>query len=268
MKISELPAYRPNIPTEASNALALLKHRLGTSLLAVYLHGSAVAGGLRKISDVDLIAFVDEALPTSLRADLSSDLLSVSGSYPVDRLGRRPLEVLIFRRYDLEDKPYPSRAEFVYGEWLRAAFESGAISKPATSPEFTLLLSQAREEAVPLLGPDITDLVSVIPSAVVRTAINDFLPELIRTVEGDERNVMLTLARMWRTAATGEFVSKDGTANWAALKLSARAAKTLDLARDAYLSHAGDELRCRRRDVSRAVDEMRYGIVSALRPFE
>jgi predicted nucleotidyltransferase len=268
IKISEMPAYRPNVPTEASNAMPLLKHRLGTSLSAVYLHGSAVAEGLRKMSDVDLIAVVDEALPASIRANLSSDLLTVSGHYPVDSLERRPLEVIIFRRGDLEDMPYPARAEFVYGEWLRAAVEGGTFPEATASPEFTLLLAQAREEAVPLLGPDITDLVAAIPFAVIRSAINDLLPELIETVEGDERNVILTLARMWRTAATGQFVSKNGAADWAAPRLSVRAAETLDLARDAYVGHSEDELRWRRTDVSQTIDEMRHGIVSALRSFE
>ncbi|MCM2505549.1 DUF4111 domain-containing protein [Aureimonas altamirensis] len=268
MKVSELPTHGPNVPAEASSALPLLKHRLGKSLSAVYLHGSAVAAGLRKRSDVDLIAVVDDALPASIRADLSSDLLTVSGHYPFDSLGRRPLEVIIFRRADLECLPYPARAEFVYGEWLRTALESGAIPEAEASPEFTLLLAQAREEAVPLVGPDISDLVSGIPSAVIRSAIGDLLPELIRAVDGDERNVLLTLARMWSTATTGQFVSKDSAAEWAAAKLSDRAAEILTLARDAYLGRAGDELHCRRTEVSQAIDEMRDSIVSALRSFE
>jgi thioesterase domain-containing protein/acyl carrier protein len=52
-----------SIPPEATNALPLLKHRLGSSLVAVYLHGSAVAKGLRKRSDVDLLVIVSKALP-------------------------------------------------------------------------------------------------------------------------------------------------------------------------------------------------------------
>lgn len=268
MGVLELPTHRANVPAEASSALPLLKHRLGRSLSAVYLHGSAVAAGLRTRSDVDLLAVVEEVVPASIRADLSSDLLAVSGHYPFDRLGRRPLEVIIIRRTDLEGLPYPARAEFVYGEWLRTALESGAIPEAEANPEFTLLLAQAREEAVPLIGPDITDLVPVIPSAIIRKAIGDLLPELIRAVEGDERNVLLTLARMWNTATTGQFVSKDSAAEWAAAKLSDRAADILALARDAYLGRAEDELHCRRTEVSQAVDEMRDGIVSALRPFE
>src|SRR5690606_33057382 len=116
-----------SIPPEATDALPLLKHRLGSSLAAVYLHGSAVAEGLRKRSDVDLLVVVSAALPASVRALLSADLMSVSGVYPLDPMRRRPLEVIIVGLPDLERIPYPARAEFVYGEWLRSALESGAV---------------------------------------------------------------------------------------------------------------------------------------------
>ncbi|MEH6718871.1 MAG: aminoglycoside adenylyltransferase domain-containing protein [Aurantimonas endophytica] len=256
-----------NFPAEAWDALSLLKDRLGTSLSAVYVHGSAVTEGLRRWSDVDLIAIVEKRLPASIRADLSADLLAVSGHYPFDTMGRRPLEVVILRRADLECPTYPARTEFVYGEWLRDALQGGANTEAAASPEFTLLLAQAREEAVALIGPDITDLVPAIPFTVIRRAIGDLLPELIETVEGDERNVLLTLARMWRTATTGQFVSKHEAANWAASQLSDRTAVTLGLARDAYLEIGTDDLHCRPTEVLQAIKEMRASIVYTSRLF-
>lgn len=173
-----------SIPPEATNALPLLKHRLGSSLAAVYLHGSAVAEGLRERSDVDLLVVVSKALPASVRARLSADLMTVSGLYPLDPMGRRPLEVVIVRLADLEQMPYPARAEFVYGEWLRGALEGGSVPQAEASPEFTLLLAQARGEAVPLVGPSIADVVPDIPSDIIRRAIGDLLPELVESVEG------------------------------------------------------------------------------------
>ena len=73
-----------SIPPEATNALPLLKHHLGSSLAAVYLHGSAVAEGLRKRSDVDLLVIVSKALSAPVRARLSADLMKVSGLYSPD----------------------------------------------------------------------------------------------------------------------------------------------------------------------------------------
>ncbi len=257
-------ADKLNIPPEAMDALPLLRRRLGSSLTAVYLHGSAVAEGLRERSDVDLLAVVDESLPASVRASLSTDLMAVSGLYPCDPMGRRPLEVVIVRLADLERMPYPARAEFVYGEWLRGALEAGSVPQAEASPEITLLLAQARREAVPLVGPSIADLVPDIPSDAVRRAIGDLLPELVGSVEGDERNVLLTLARMWRTLTTGQFVSKDAAADWAGPQLSDHAAATLALARDAYLGGGDDDLHHRTTEVSEAVEEMGERILANL----
>jgi hypothetical protein len=53
----------------------------------------------------------------------------------------------------------------------------------------------------------------------------DELPSLVADLESDTRNVLLTLARMWTTVATGRIVSKDAAAAWALERLppSARA---------------------------------------------
>lgn len=232
------PIDQLQLPPEAKNALLILRRRIGPSLTSIYLHGSAVAGGLRERSDVDLLAFVSDPLPASVRAPLLADLMAVSGHYPFDTMGRRPLEIIIMRSSDLQRMRYPARAEFVYGEWLRTAFEGGAVPQPEASPEFTLLLAHARRDAVALIGPNITDLVPDTPQDVIRRAIGDLLPELIETAEVDEHNVLLTLARMWRTLATGEFVSKNAAADWAGPQLSDQAARTLARARDSYLAES------------------------------
>src|SRR5690606_29165994 len=136
------PIDQMQLPPEAKNALPILRRRIGPSLTSVYLHGSAVDGGLRERSDVDLLAFVSDPLPASVRAPLLADLMAVSGHYPCDTMGRRPLEIIIMRSTDLQRMRYPARAEFVYGEWLRTAFEGGAVPQPEASPEFTLVLAQ------------------------------------------------------------------------------------------------------------------------------
>ena len=254
-----------SIPPEAVNALPLIEHLLGTSLVAVYLHGSAAAQGLRKQSDVDLLVVVGKALPASVRARLAAELLSVSGHYPLDPMGRRPLEVIVFRLGDLEQITYPARAEFVYGEWLRSALESGSVSQAEVSPEFTLLLAQARREALPLVGPGIATILPDTPLHVIRRAIRDLLPGLVESVEGDERNVLLTLARMWRTLQAGEFFSKDAAADWAGPQLSRQAAGILALARNAYLCHGDEDLHLRSMEVSQTVEEMRERILGVLR---
>src|SRR5262245_49014546 len=52
------------MPAEASHALTIVQRCFASSLVAVYLHGSAATGGLRPNSDVDLLVIVDR--PTTL----------------------------------------------------------------------------------------------------------------------------------------------------------------------------------------------------------
>ncbi len=190
--------------------------------------------------------------------------MKISGRHPVDADGRRPLELVVFHNADLETSVYPARGEFIYGEWLRDAFEAGEIPEPASDPEFTLLLAQARQDAKPLIGPDPTELLPITPEADIRRAIGDALPVLLDTLDGDERNVLLTLARMWRTLATGEFVPKDVAAEWAVQRLSAGPAATVAHAREAYLGLTTDDWRSRHREVRQAADGLGERVTAML----
>ncbi|WP_333683335.1 aminoglycoside adenylyltransferase family protein [Pontibaca methylaminivorans] len=219
----------------------LLRRRLGDALLGVYLHGSAVTGGLRPQSDIDFLAVVDSELTASQRRHLLMDLLRLSGCHPPVAGTPRCLEVMVFRRPDLAADDYPARAEFVYGEWLREAFEAGESPMPGRDPEYSLLIAQARAEAVALLGPPADKLLPQVPPERIRRAMRDALPALLDGLHTDRRNVLLTLARMWHTASTGQFVTKDAAARWAVPRLSAPYAAILDHARAAYRGEVTDD---------------------------
>ncbi|WP_369406693.1 aminoglycoside adenylyltransferase domain-containing protein [Chromobacterium alticapitis] len=91
-------------------------------------------------------------------------------------------------------------------------------------------------------------LVPVIARPVIRRAIADALPALIGALRGDERNVLLTLACMWRTLLTGEFVAKDVAADWAAARLPAGQAAVLAYAREGYLTRGEEDWASRRHE--------------------
>ncbi|MFN7089792.1 MAG: aminoglycoside adenylyltransferase family protein [Allorhizobium sp.] len=221
-------------------ALAALHNSLADCLRAVYLHGSAVSGGLRPQSDIDLLAVVDRRMTQSERATLLSSLLKLSGRHPSTAGGLRCLEVMVFTRLDLAVGLFPARAEFIFGEWLRDAFDAGETPMPAQNVEFTLVLAQAQQEAIALFGPDRDTLLPIIPMIDVRNAMRELLPELVGGLREDTRNVLLTLARIWHTAENGTFVNKDEAASWAIAQLSDRSALTLDHARRAYIGEVGD----------------------------
>lgn len=232
----------------------LLQRYLSDSLIAVYLHGSAATSGLRRDSDVDVLVVIEHSLNPALRQQLVSELLAYSAP-PEETTGLRPLEVMIFRRAELVNLPYPACSEFVYGEWLRGALEAGCVPGVECDPELTLVLAQARQEAMPLEGPALAELVPIISREQVRHAIGDLLPNLIAGLEGDERNVLLTLARMWRTLEVGDFVSKGEAAQWAQMRSPAEHAELLEYARQAYLGGIRDHWQER---ASQALSTARY----------
>ncbi|WP_121639850.1 aminoglycoside nucleotidyltransferase ANT(9) [Virgibacillus sp. Bac330] len=221
------------IPKEAIQALNVLEELLGSSIIGVYLFGSAVNGGLRINSDVDVLVVVNHSFSEVTRKKLTDRLMLISG-----KIGNtdsvRPLEVTVINQEDVIPWRYPPKTEFIYGEWLRNEFEKGQIQEPTYDPDLAIVLEQARMNSVPLLGPDTSNILVPIPITDIRTAIKESLPELIEGIRGDERNVILTLARMWLTVAVGEISPKDAAAEWAIPRLPKEHANLLNLARKAY----------------------------------
>lgn len=221
------------IPREAVQALGAAKKLFGATLAGVYLYGSAVMGGLQVDSDVDVLVVTRERPTDAQRTALADELMRISG-----RLGNpdavRPLEVTIVALDDVVPWRYPPRKEFQYGEWLRGTFERGEIHDPAPDPDLAVALAQAREHSLPLYGPIASDLLDPVPMADLRRAIYESLPGLLANLEGDERNVILTLARMWYTLAMGEIVPKDVAAEWAMPQVPEEQAAILGLAMRAY----------------------------------
>lgn len=256
------PTSRHDDQTRA--VAALLRRVLGDGLLAVYLHGSAVSEGLKPHSDIDILAVVNRAVTDAERGELLSGLLRISGRHPAPPGGPRCLEVAIFLAAELAGGDYPASTEFMYGEWLRSAFEAGEVPMPQRDPENTLFLAQARGEARPLLGPDARESLPEIPRQRILRAMRDTLPALLDGLEGDERNVLLTLARMWRTAKAGDFVSKDAAARWAIPRMPEREARTLDRARKAYLGEIRDDWSGRQDAVRQTATHLRARVSALL----
>ena len=252
------------IPIEALQALRAVESHFGDTLSAVYLYGSAVVGGLRPNSDIDILVIVDRPTTQTAREALVAELMEVSGRYPVEPGAAHPLELIVFLRSDLADIGYPARSEFVYGEWLRKAFEAGEVPEPASNPDFTLLLAQARRQAKSLIGPDPAELLPIISATDIRRAIGDSVPALLDTLKGDERNVLLTLVRMWQTLTTGEFVAKDVAAEWAIPRLPVETARLVAYAKDAYLGIGKDDWQARQRETEGAAHDLSERVAALL----
>jgi len=250
------------VPGEALAAVRAVAAVLGSPPVAALLSGSAVDGGLRPLSDVDVLVVVEDAPDDDARRRLAAALMAVSGRYgaggPV-----RPLDVTLVRRDDVVPWRYPPTQAFAYGEWLRAAYEAGAGPASAPHPDLAIALAQARAIGVALQGPHPRELLDPVPEADLRRALRDALPALLADLYGDERNVLLTLARMWHTATTGAFVPKDAAAAWAAARLPAEAAGWLELAGRAYVGACDDDWSNHRAEAAAVAERLRREVEAA-----
>jgi streptomycin 3"-adenylyltransferase len=214
--------------------LDVLIDGLGENILGAYLYGSLLQGGARPQSDIDILVILKRRIEEVSRKALISSLLKIS-SYPISGDGVRPLEVTLVVKDDISPWHHPAKNDLIFGEWLRPSLESGSIPSARFDPDLTLLLAQVRSSNVRLLGAVATDLIPEISANDIRKAIRDSLPILIGHTKGDERNVILTLARMLVTLDTGIFFSKDQAIDKIVESTPAAHRETLLLAKAAYL---------------------------------
>ena len=219
-------------------AVAAVRETLGDAVIGVLLHGSAVTGGLKPRSDLDILVVVSRATTLDERRALVAQLLGISDRE--DQPGfEQPLELTILVQPDVRPWHYPPPMDFQYGEWRRAELEGGDLEpeKPL-NPDVAILITAVLGASVPLVGPPAAELFDPVPSADLRRALTDELPSLLADLETDTRNIVLTLARIWVTVVTGEIRSKDAAADWALERLPAEHRPILARARAIYV---GDE---------------------------
>ncbi|MGW9211995.1 aminoglycoside adenylyltransferase family protein [Embleya sp. NPDC055664] len=225
----------------------LVRAVLGDDVVGAYPHGSAVAGGLRPDSDLDVLVVVRRATTLGQRRALVDGLLEISGTRA--RGGpARPVELTVVVHDEVRPWRYPPRREFQYGEWLRDAYERGETPGPTVDPDLAPLLTMVSMGGVALLGPAPHEVLDPVPRRDLERAVVAGIPDLLDELESDTRNVLLTLARIWTTLATGAIESKDRAADWALGRLPVEHRAPLDRARAGYLGierDRWDELRPR-----------------------
>lgn len=211
---------------------------LGESLVGLILYGSAVSGGLRPDSDIDLLAVTDRPLGDAQRDALVEVLLDLSGRR-ARRGPWRPVELTVITA--AETTVTPPTVELQYGEWLRDDAVAGRLAGRHVDPDAVLLLAMARQEGRAVTGLAPERILPVIPAAAVRAAVVETLPTLLDDLEGDERNVVLTLARMLVTLREARFVPKDAAAERVSTTVTEEQGAMLRLAAAAYRGEVDDD---------------------------
>jgi predicted nucleotidyltransferase len=216
--------------------LALVLEVLGPAAVGGYLFGSAVLGGLKPQSDLDLL-FVSERPTTRQEKERLVDrLLAISGR-GTPRGPWRRVELTIVVESELKPWRLPPSFDFQYGDWLRGEFASGNVEPwpTRTNPDLASLITMVLLADTPLLGPPPAQIFDPVPHEDLVSAIVGDIDALLEDLDEDTGNVILTLARIWSTVATGVIRSKDAAADWALERLLEEQRLPLARARASYL---------------------------------
>lgn len=246
--------------TQVDDVLGLVVGVLGErDVIGAYPHGSAVLGQLRPRSDLDVLVVVRRATTERERRAITDGLLAISGRgrrAPEDR----PVELTIVVQSEVRPWRYPPRAEYLYGEWLRAEYLAGTTPGPGEAADLAPLLTMVLTGERAFLGPPPGEVLDPVPAADLRRAIVAGIPGLLDDLDGDEANVLLTFTRIWATLETGEIRSKDTAADWALARLPAEHRPVIERARDVYLGTGSDDWAGRGEDVRAAIEAMTAAI--------
>lgn len=227
-----LPCAQKQIQT----ACALIESILGRELMAIHLYGSAMDGGLKPLSDIDLLVTVRSLLRDEQRHTLMQKLLAIS-AWPGTSEIYRALEVTVVVWSQIVPWQFPPMRELQFGEWLRDEIANGEYEPAQPDPDLAILLTKARQNSLPLRGEAASTLFEAVPERDLQHTFRQTLALWNRAddLEGDERHILLTVARIGYSVETGQIASKDEAAAWLLPQLPEAHAKLLAEARAEYL---------------------------------
>jgi predicted nucleotidyltransferase len=216
--------------------MGALQDVLGGALVGAYLHGSAVLGGLRPESDIDVLAVSTRRTTRDEKRRTVARLLAVSGAQSAAATAR-PVELTIVVWSEIRPWRYPPKMDFQYGEWWRESFSQGELEPWAsrTNRDVAPLVTMVLLGEATLFGPQPSEVFDPVPDEDFIDALVASIGELLDDIDHDTRNVILTLARIWSGVVTGAVRSKDAAAEWALPRLAPEHRPVLGRARSFYL---------------------------------
>lgn len=100
-----------------------VRDTLGERVVGAYLHGSAVLGGVRTRSDIDVLAVSARSTTAAEKRLLVERLIAITGT--TNPGPPWTVELTIVVASEVKPWRYPPRLDFQYGEWVRLAFRDG-----------------------------------------------------------------------------------------------------------------------------------------------
>ena len=215
--------------TQVERLVAGLRAAFGGELIGAYLHGSAVLGGLRPRSDIDVIAVVTRRMTPEQKRRVIAVSLELSGK-------PRPIELDVVVQSEIKPWRHPPRTDFHYFELRRPDFEAGELEPwgSQANQELASVITMTLAGDTVLFGPPPAEVFDPIPRADYVDAILGDTKTVDEYLGWDTRNVVLTLPRIWSAIATDGVHSKDSAAAWALQRLPEEHRPVLERARAIY----------------------------------
>jgi streptomycin 3"-adenylyltransferase len=241
--MDERRTERTDVDTEAQiEALVQgVSDVLSDDLVGAYLHGSAVLGGFRPESDIDIVGVsTRRTIPDEKRA-LIDLLLGLSRGRSSSVRGRA-IELDIVVASEIKPWRYPPPFDFHYSELWRDRFEHGDVEPwpNETNRDLASAVTMVLIGDRPIVGPAAAEVFDPIPRADYVDAVLRDTDTVDEYLSWDTRNVVLTLPRIWSAIATSDVHSKESAALWALPRLPAEHRPVLELAVGAYRGDVRD----------------------------
>jgi streptomycin 3"-adenylyltransferase len=182
---------------------------------------------------LDVLAVTDRSLNARDRHALVTGLVAISARRTD---GWRPVELTVVAQSELRPWGYPPLADFLYGDWLRTEIPAKGPPQPGYMPNLAIEIPQLLSNGRTVSGPDPSALLDPVPVTDTIRGSLDGIPSLLSDLRDDTRNVLLTLARIWATVATGQVKSKEFAATWALTRLPLEHRPVLEHALHLYLN--------------------------------
>jgi len=237
-----MAAWQSVAAVQTERVLRLVREVFGRDVLGAYEHGSAVLGGVQPTSDVDILVITKRPASLLEKRQLVEGLMTISAPWPPPG-PETCVEVTVVAQPQVRPWRYPPSFDLQYGEWLRKRFENGDDSalQATVNPDLTTLLTIVLLGDQPLFGPPPGELLdSVLMDDCVEAMVSG-IDVFMNGFEGDTRNLLLRLARIWQTVVTGIIDRKDRAALWAKERLPSDYQQLMERAREMYLDLQPDK---------------------------
>ena len=227
--------------TQIESVVEGIREVLDGDLVGAYLHGSAVLGGFRPDSDIDVMVVSSRGTTVDEKRRLIDLFLSISGRRASIRPGRA-IELDVVVESEIRPWLYPPTFDFHYSELWRDRFEHGELApwESTTNPDLASAVTMVLLGDEPLAGPPPAQVFDPVPRSDYIDAILRDIGTVDEYLTWDTRNVVLTLPRIWSAVATEAVYSKEAAADWALPRLPEEHRTVLEVARAAYRGEVED----------------------------